>query len=343
MSVSLAVKYRPNNLNDVLGQRSIVKILKRQIETENFKNAMLFSGPSGTGKTTLARIFALEVNKYTDENGNICSAEPIEIDAASNSGVDNVRRIIEGATQRSLDGKYKVYIIDECHQISSQGWNALLKTIEEAPKYTIFIFCTTEYHKVPVTIQNRCQQYFLNRVSEDEIVGRLCDICNQEGYQYNADGIDQIVKMAQGSVRLAISYLDKCKDYSTDITLDNVLATLGTFNYDTFFILMNAIIDKDSKAIITTIDQLYNNGDDLKIFLEQFISFVLDISKYTIFNSFDIIKIPKRYKEELVYVINIDGGTKYFNHILDKLMEAKQKIRYDNNIKESLEILLLQL
>jgi DNA polymerase-3 subunit gamma/tau len=343
MSVSLSVKYRPKTLDEVLGQEPIVKILKRQIETNQFKNSMLFSGPSGTGKTTLARIFANEINKYTDAEGNICSSEPIEIDAASNSGVDNVRRIIEGASQRSLDGKYKVYIIDECHSISNQGWQALLKTIEEAPKYTIFIFCTTEYHKVPVTIQNRCQQYFLTRVPDQDIVGRLCEICDNEKFSYNADGIDQIVKMAQGSVRLAISFLDKCKDYSTDITLGNVLSTLGTFDYDTFFILINAIIDKDSKAIINTIETLYNNGDDLKMFLEQFISFVLDISKFTIFNSYDIIKIPKTYKEELAYVINIDGGTKYFNHILDKLMEAKQKIKYDNNIKEGLEILLLQL
>ena len=149
--MSLPVKYRPKEFSDVSSQKSIIKILEKQIETKQFVNCYLFSGPSGTGKTTIARILADKINSGL--------GEPIEIDAASNNGVDNVRLIIDQSDQRSLDSEYKVYIVDECHMLTNQAWNALLKLIEEPPKYTIFMFCTTELQKVPETIQNRCQQY----------------------------------------------------------------------------------------------------------------------------------------------------------------------------------------
>ena len=150
MAESLAVKYRPRTFADLCGQSSVVKILTRQIETGEFKNAVLFNGASGCGKTTIARIIANMIN-----NG---VGEPIEIDAASNSSVDNVRQIIHDAQERSIDSKYKIYIIDECHSLSNQAWQAFLKCIEEPPKYTIFIFCTTDPQKIPETIKNRVQR-----------------------------------------------------------------------------------------------------------------------------------------------------------------------------------------
>ena len=330
---ALPIKYRPKEFKDVCSQSSITKILERQIETRNFKNCYLFSGASGCGKTTVARILANKINRGV--------GSPIEIDAASNNGVDSVRQIIESADQRSIDSEYKIYIIDECHSLTTQAWNALLKTIEETPKYTIFMFCTTEYHKVPATIQNRCQQYFFTRVPQKDIENRLYYICEQEGLVAHPDGISHIAKLAQGSMRQAISYLEKCRDYSESITLDNVLTVLGDFSYDTYFNLINAVIDKNQKEIINIIEDLYNKGNDLKLFFNLFIEFVLDLAKYIIFKSFDVIKIPQTYKDKIEYTINVEDASKYYSHLLDKLLETKVNLKGDTDIKTSLEIALI--
>ncbi|MBQ6632027.1 MAG: AAA family ATPase, partial [Romboutsia sp.] len=169
---SLYLKYRPKDFNGVIGQESIIKILKQQLDTDNIFNCMIFSGVSGTGKTTVARIFADEVNKHC--------GYPIEIDAASNNGVDNVKQIVSSAAERSINSEYKVYIIDEAHMLSTQAWNAFLKTIEEPPKYTIFIFCTTDPHKIPETIQNRCMRFNFTRVVPSLIEQKLDFICRSE-------------------------------------------------------------------------------------------------------------------------------------------------------------------
>ena len=171
---ALAVKYRPKTFGDLTEQSAIKIILEQQIETKSFQHAYLFTGPSGCGKTTSARIFA---NRINDGKGN-----PIEIDAASNSGVDNIRNIIEDAKRKSLDSEYKVFIVDECHSLSSGSWQALLKLLEEPPKFTIFILCTTNPEKIPATIMSRVQRYQFNKISTIGIVKRLEEICVYEGY-----------------------------------------------------------------------------------------------------------------------------------------------------------------
>jgi len=330
--MNLPLKYRPKDFEDVCSQGSIIKILKRQIETKSWVNCYLFSGPSGCGKTTLARIMANKIN-----NG---LGEPIEIDAASNNSVNDVRQIIEEADKRALDAEYKIYIIDEAHGLSGSAWQALLKLIEEPPKYTIFMFCTTELQKVPETIQNRCQQFRVSRIENDLIEGRLGLICEQEGFTYTDEAISQITKMSMGSMRQAIAYLDKCKDFG-DITLDNVLEVLGTFSYDIYFDLTNAIIDKNQEKILSIIDSLYDKGYDLKLFVELFLDFLLDLTKYVIFRSFEIIKIPHSYKDKLEYTINVENAGKYFNHLIDKTLELKTLIKGDPNVKITIEIFLI--
>jgi len=332
---NLAVKYRPHIFEDVCSQRNIVTILNQQVLTGQVKNCYLFSGPSGTGKTTIARILANAINKNC--------GEPIEVDAASNRGVENVRSIIDGATERSLDSEYKIYVVDECHMLTREAWNALLKTIEETPEYTIFMFCTTEYQKVPDTIKNRCQQYFLTRVPDTDIQKRLYYICEQEGFNATKEGIEYISKLAQGSVRQSIAFLEKCKDFSNDITIENVLEVLGNFGYDMYFKYTNAIIDKKSDEVISIIEELYNKGDDLELFIDTYIDFVLDLAKYTIFKSFDIIKIPRSYKEQVEYTVNVENPTKYYNHLLDRLLDIKLSIKNDRNVKSTIEVKSLQL
>lgn len=171
---SLAVKYRPHSFEDLTEQSAVKDILENQIKTKTFQHGYLFTGPAGTGKTTSARIFASMIN---DGKGN-----PIEVDAASNSGVDNIRQIIEDAKRKPLDAEYKIFIVDECHSLSNGAWQALLKTLEEPPKFTIFIFCTTDPQKVPATILSRVQRYNFQKISNEGIVKRLEDICKMEGY-----------------------------------------------------------------------------------------------------------------------------------------------------------------
>ena len=171
---SLAVKYRPMSFNDMTEQSAIKDILENQIKTNSFQNGYLFTGPAGTGKTTSARIFA---NMINDGKGN-----PIEVDAASNSGVDNIRQIIDDAKRKPLDAEYKIFIVDECHSLSDSSWQALLKTLEEPPKFTIFIFCTTNPEKIPQTILSRVQRYNFQRISQEGIVNRLKYVLQQEGY-----------------------------------------------------------------------------------------------------------------------------------------------------------------
>ena len=331
--INLANKYRPIEFRDVCSQTNIIKVLERQCETKQYKNSYLYVGGSGCGKTTVARIFANKINEGV--------GHPIELDAASNGSVESVRNIIDSANERSLNSKYKIYIIDECHMLTTQAWNALLKTIEETPEYTIFIFCTTEYNKVPETIKNRCQQYFFSKIPDAEIKTRLKYICDQEGYVSTDDGLIHITKLAQGSMRQAISYLDKCKDFSKIISLENVTAVLGDFNCDTYFELTNAIIDKNKEVLIKIIEKEYNSGFDLKLFIDLYLNFVMDILKYLTFRSFDVIQIPRSCEQKLLYTINVEGANKYFLYILDKLVELKTIIKGDSNMKTTIEVMLL--
>lgn len=335
MAQSLATFYRPTTFESICEQDSIKKVLQQQIASKDIRNCYLFCGPSGDGKTTTARVFANEINQGV--------GSPIEIDAASNNGVDNIRAIIKSAQERAVDGKYKIFIIDECHMLTTQSWNALLKLIEEPPTYTIFIFCTTDPQKIPPTILSRVQRFNFNRISTAGIEHRLKQICFAEQATNYEESIHYIAQIADGGMRTAISYLDKCLSLSKNLSIEMVLETLGNYSYKTFFKLINCIIDDDESTVLSQIEEYYNAGNDLRLFLDQFIDFVLDILKYDAFNSFTLIKIPESMKDELQHTVDIENANKYFLYIIDKLLSIKNIIKGDTSIKTTMEALFLQL
>ena len=326
---ALAIKYRPATFDDVTEQDSVKIILKQQLDSDEVKNAYLFCGGAGTGKTTCARIFANEINKG---QGN-----PIEMDAASNSGVDDVRNIIQQAQTKSLDSEYKVFIIDECHSISNTGWQAFLKLIEEPPAKSIFIFCTTDPQKIPKTILSRVQRYDFHRISQQGIVNRLHDILvseQKEDYYnsgkasditYKGEALEYIAKIADGGMRDAITLMDKCLAYSTELTLENVLKALGVSDYNTMIDLTDYLCNKQVKDSIRIVEDLHNSGKDLKQFIKSYMNFLLDACKYLLDCDWQYIGIPKiqEYEEWLAkqdyesllallsLVINLNASIKY--------------------------------
>lgn len=335
MAESLAVKYRPQTFEEMVSQTSIIKILNRQLELNEFKNCYLFVGSSGCGKTTAARIFANRINMGV--------GSPIEIDGASNNGVENVKNIIRSAQERSLDSKYKIYIIDECHALTSQAWQAFLKCIEEPPKYTIFIFCTTDPQKIPETIKNRVQKYTFNRIPVDKIKERLSYICREEGFTNYEESVDYIAKLSEGGMRAAISYLDKCSGYSTDLNINNVLNSLGNYSYDVFFNLINYMIDSNEAEVLKLISNFYDEGNDLKLFVDQFLNFCLDITKYSLFKDCATTRIPSSMEDRLIYSTNFDNPSNYYTYVIDKLLVLKNMLKNDNSPRSTIEILFLQI
>jgi len=332
---SMACRYRPNEFEDVCGQSSVVKILQKQLEINDIKNCYLFCGPSGTGKTTLARIFANKIN-----NG---LGSPIEIDGASNNGVDNVREIINQAKERSIDSEYKIYIIDECHAITSQAWQAFLKCIEEPPKYTIFMFCTTEPNKIPNTILNRVMRFNLNRVPIENIKQRLQYICQQEGFINYIETCDYISKISYGGVRDAIATLEKAASYSNDLNINNVLNCLGNFDYNVLFDLTDAMTNKDEENTIKIINYCFNSGNDLKLFITQFMDFSLDLFKYCLFKDISLTKIPSTYINDINNIINFDNAKNYFSNVISKLMQLSVNLKNEINLLTTITISLLDI
>lgn len=335
MAESLAVKYRPKEFSDCVGQSSIIKILERQVQKQEYKHIYLFTGPSGCGKTTIARIMASKIN------GSLAGLE--ELDAASNNGVDNVRAIIKGAQERSISSKYKIYIIDECHALSNQAWQAFLKCIEEPPEFTIFMFCTTNLEKVPPTIVNRCQLYHLSKISTEKIRERLAFICKEEGYTNYEESIDYIAKISDGGARDAIATLEKVASLGTDININNTLEALGTYSYDLFFGLVNNIIDSNQAEVLRTVSDIYHKGNDLKLFVDQFFSFCLDVTKYCLFKSTDMIGIPSSLEPKLQSSTNFENPEKYYMYIVDKLLELKNRIKDDTSVRTTVETTFLHI
>lgn len=278
-------KFRPRTFDEVKGQEHIVKSLKNQVKANRIGHAYLFCGTRGTGKTSIAKIFARAVNCEHAEDGNPCmncascnsilegsSMNVIEIDAASNNGVDNVRDIIEQVKYPPTEGRYKVFIIDEVHMLSTGAFNALLKTLEEPPSYVIFILATTEVHKIPITVLSRCQQYDFHRITIDDMKARMRELMEIENNKITDEALSYIAKAADGSMRDALSLLDQCMAFFMDeeVTLDKVLSVLGAVDQEIFTRLLTAMEEKDVKTTLGIVEEVVMSGRSLPQFVSDF-------------------------------------------------------------------------
>ena len=326
---ALATKYRPRTFKEVVCQDNIKKVLTNQLDTGEVKQAYLFCGSAGTGKTTSARIFANEVNGG--------KGKPIEIDGASNNGVDNIRNITDDCRMKSLDSKYKVYIIDEVHMLSIGAFNALLKVLEEPPKGVIFILCTTDPHKIPATILSRVQRFQFKRIPQNDVVNRLEYILVQEGIlTYNVVAIEYIAKLADGGMRDAIMKLDTVLGYTHEITMEAVLDCLGITNYDYLFKIVSSIIKQDATTPMQLIDDLYKQGKDLKLFVKDLSKFILDLCKLELTQDINTTMIPPELKTKCTQLL-CKCDLDLLVDIMDAVNKLMDKIKYEQNPKSLIE------
>lgn len=291
---SLYRKYRPTTFDDVSGQTFIIKTLKNAIATNKISHAYLFSGTRGTGKTTIAKIFAKNVNCMNLINGNacdkceICTTENtddiqdiIEIDAASNNGVDEIRELKNKIKLAPVLCKYKVYIIDEVHMLSTGAFNALLKTLEEPPSHVIFILATTEPQKIPITIISRCQRFDFKKLSIIDIKNRLKYIAEKEHINITDDCLDEIAKMSDGAMRDAIGLLDQVSAFNEDsITIDDIYQISGSVPFKKIYELIDSYINEDIENILKTTEEIYNEGKDFIKLMFDMLSIFKDVLIY---------------------------------------------------------------
>lgn len=285
-------KFRPDSFEDVKGQEHIVTTLKNQITGSRIGHAYLFCGTRGTGKTTVAKLLAKAVNCENPVDGDPChecrmckgiadgsSMNVIEIDAASNNGVDNVREIVEEVRYSPTEGKYKVYIIDEVHMLSTGAFNALLKTIEEPPSYVIFILATTEVHKLPITILSRCQRYDFKRISISEIAGRLDELMKIENVEVEEKALRYVARAGDGSMRDALSLLDQCISFymGKKISYDDVLQVLGAVDTQVFGQMLNCFKEHDVTACMKLLGEVETGGRELGQFIIDFIWYLRNL------------------------------------------------------------------
>ncbi len=351
-------KFRPDTFADVKGQDHIVTTLKNQIRANRIGHAYLFTGTRGTGKTSVAKIFARTVNcEEPTEDGpcgscRICRAiaagasmNVIEIDAASNNGVDNIREIVDEVSYSPAEGKYKVYIIDEVHMLSIGAFNALLKTLEEPPSYVIFILATTEVHKLPITILSRCQRYDFKRISIETITGRMQELIAAEQVQVEDKALRYIAKVADGSMRDALSLLDQCIAFhlGRELTYDKVLNVLGAVDTEVFSRLLRYVLDRNVLGCVSLLEEIVMQGRELTQFVTDFTWYLRNLMLVQSSDDLeDVIDMSTdnlaRLKEE-ARLIELDRIIRYIRIF----SELSGQIKYASQKRILVEIALIKL
>ena len=349
--------YRPKTFEDVVGQEHIVQTLKNQIKNNNIGHAYLFSGTRGTGKTSTAKIFARAVNCLNPINEEPCNEceicidtlndnimDIVEIDAASNNSVDDIRELRESVKYTPSKAKYKVYIIDEVHMLSQGAFNALLKTLEEPPSYVIFILATTEPHKIPATILSRCQRFDFKRVSSKDIADRMSYICEKENIQAEDKALSLIARNSQGALRDALSILDQCMSFGNDkIEYNDVIELLGTVNIDELFQLSQSIIDEDTKKSLQILNEFIIWGKDIRNLINDLIDHFRNLMVCKVSKDLDeIISLPEESIERLKEqskTININDLIR----ILNILSETQDSMKSSSNTRILAEVTMMKI
>ncbi|MBO5089172.1 MAG: DNA polymerase III subunit gamma/tau [Lachnospiraceae bacterium] len=357
--MALYRKWRPDEFEEVKGQEHVVTTLKNQIIHDRIGHAYLFCGTRGTGKTTVAKLFAKAVNcEHPLEDGSPCNEcatckaistgsalDVIELDAASNNGVDNIRDIRENVQYSPTSCKYKVYIIDEAHMLSDSAFNALLKTLEEPPSYVIFIMATTESHKIPITIRSRCQKYDFRRIGLEVIYERLADLLQREGLEAEEKAIRYVAKVADGSMRDALSLMDQCISYylGQTLTYDKVLEVLGSVDVEIFNELMTHVSDDNTMEALRVIDEIIWQGRELNQFVTDFTWYMRNLlllqTADTMSSQIDIAADSLESMKVIADKVNFESLTRYIR----VFSELSSEIRYSTQKRVVLELAVIKL
>jgi len=362
LNQTLANKYRPQNFSKLRGQDVLVKILSNAIKTKNIANAYIVTGIRGIGKTTTARIIAKTINCTNlsienstpipcDECKNCVSInefnhpDVLEIDAASKTGVNDVREIIESAKYKAILGNYKIYIIDEVHMLSNSAFNALLKTLEEPPENVLFIFATTEVQKIPATILSRCQRFDLLRLSSQQISDHLEDISNKEGIKYTKEGLHLIAKFSEGSVRDSLSLLETLniyKDKEQEITNILVNEVLGVPKLESVYEMLSNIIDGETESAISITNAMYINGIDIMLILEEMLHACNKLSKALSIKDFLEKSQLFDYEKTLIKNIKDKADLISITNIWKLLFNGLEEIKNSNHPLNVFEMIVIR-